>query len=180
MYNKRCALVDVQQTLCAYYITTSGDCQSNFPINPPFVGAFRKPLLRDSLRGAILGASNPQNRVNAPENPQASDFRERSHSSFTNCLLCNKHSFNRACSFDCFAKQAGFCQLVPFDCWTAVKDRFAISLLARLCCLKSTQTLGENSCFPPDPFSAFLRVFVASLQSRGFAAECLRRFRTFF
>ena len=97
---------------------------------------------------AILGASSPQNRVNAPENPQAGDFRERSHSSFTNCLLCNKHSFNRACSFDCFAKQAGFCQLVPFDCRTAVKDRFAISLLARLCCLKSTQTLGENSCFP--------------------------------
>ena len=29
------------------------------------------------------------------------------------------------------------------------------------------KSLGENSCFPLKPFSAFLRVFVASLQSRA-------------
>ncbi len=58
--------------------------------NPDFRQLVPFAFLRDSLRGAILGASNPQNRGNAPENPQAGDFRERSPPNRTTCLLCKK------------------------------------------------------------------------------------------
>ena len=77
--------------------------QPNFTITPPFARAYRLPFSAIAYGGAILGASNPQNRVNAPENPQAGDFRERSHSSFTNCLLCEKGGFCRVLPFDCLA-----------------------------------------------------------------------------
>ena len=146
--------------------------QPNFTITLPFARAYRLPFSAIAYGGAILGASNPQNRVNAPENPQAGDFRERSHSSFTNCLLCDIRTF---------------CQLVPFDCSAAVKGEFLLAQVARLSCLKPTQPLGENSCFPPDPFSACYRVLHGFAVSRRaprssprLRRECLRRLRTFF
>ena len=60
-----------------------------------------------------------------------------------------------------------FAERVPFDCSNAVKGEFAISRLARLCCLKPTQARGENSCFPPAPPLALAIAFCAAAPRVG-------------
>ena len=108
-----------------------------------------------ALRGAILGASNPQNRVNAPENPQAGDFRERSQPSFTNCLICD---------MPCFYLRAFRLTAPPQS-----KEGSQFAELVDFVGIEPPKSLGENSCFPLKPFSACYRVLHGFAVSRRFA-----------
>ena len=86
-------------------------------------------------------------------------------------------------------KQVRSSLLFLCDCWNFFDDNQRLFVIAKflldehfafLSALSQQKCLGENSCFPPNPFSAFDAYYAASPRVAALRAECLRRQKTFF